>query len=254
MAKCAQSWDRLTRRTHALLCRIIPSWRERRRLEMMVGPVGVWKALQRFQLDCLKSLGLLPHHHLLDIGCGPLQGGLVFIRYLEPAHYVGVDIREHSVVEGRRQVAKAGLGSKRPLVLVSSTFGKEELGDRTFDYLWISQLLYHLDDELVEACFTEVVARMRPEGRLIGDFIATDGPPIRSKDHWQGFTFFERPFEYFADVAVRHGLQMIRRGKLRDFGYPVKWTYNLSNNELLEFRKNQTRAASSLVQCARGKS
>ena len=42
----------------------------------------------------------------------------------------------------------------------------------------------------------------------------------------------------FADVAVRHGLQMIHRGKLRDFGYPVKWTYNLSNNELLEFRKN----------------
>jgi len=240
MVRCARKidYDHFVRRGYDLLCRVVPSMRERRRLESMVGPVGVWAALQRFQLNCLKRLGLQPHHHLLDIGCGPLQGGLAFIRYLEPAHYVGIDVREHSVAEGRRQVAKAALESKRPLVLVSSTFGKEELGERTFDYFWISQLLYHLDDDQIEACFAEVGKRMKPDGRLIGDFIATNGPTIRSDAKWQGFTFFERPFDYFADVAARHGFEMTCRGKLSDFGYPVKWTYNLSNNELLEFRKN----------------
>ena len=240
MVRCARKVDRdhLMRRGYDLLCRLVPSMRERRRLESMVGPVGVWRALQQFQLDCLKRVGLRPHHHLLDVGCGPLQGGLAFIRYLEPAHYVGIDARDPPVVEARRQVAKAGLTHKSPLVVVSSTFGKDELGDRTFDYFWISQLLYHLEDEQIDACFAEVANRMKPNGRLVGDFIATDGPAIRSDGNWQGFSFFERPFEYFADLAARHGFKMTCRGKLRDFGYPVKWTYNLSNNELLEFRKN----------------
>jgi len=204
----------------------------------MVGPVGVWKALQRYQINCLKHLGLLPHHHLLDIGCGPLQGGIAFIKYLEPGHYVGIDLREPSVREAHRQIAKARLEDKQPVVLVSGSFGKDELGDRTFDYFWVSQLLYHLEDSQLDACFAEVAARMRPHGRFVGDFIPTDGPPIRTENDWQGFTFFERPFDYFVDLAAKHGFEVIRRGKLRDLGYPTKWTYNLGDNELLEFRKD----------------
>ena len=181
-------------------------------------------------------MGLEPHHDLLDIGCGPLQGGLAFIRHIETGRYAGIDIREESVTEAKRQVEKARLEHKRPFLAVSATFGRDELGNRMFDYFWMSQLFYHLDDDAAGLCFEQVMARMKPGGRLIGDFIPTDGPSERRDDNWQGFTFFHRPFSFFKELADRHGLRMIRHGKLREFGYPVKRTYTLSNNELLEFR------------------
>lgn len=219
-----------------VLSRVSPAFHERRRLEIMVGPTGVWTALQRYQIGCLRKLGLEPHHDLLDIGCGPLQGGLAFMRYLEPGRYAGIDIREESIAEAQRQIEKARLEDKRPFLAVSATFGRDELGERIFDYFWMSQLFYHLDDDAAELCFEQVAARMKPGGRLIGDFIPTDGPSERRDDDWQGFSFFHRPFSFFEELASRHGLHMIRHGKLREFGYPVKKTYTLSNNELLEFR------------------
>ena len=203
----------------------------------MVGPTGVWKALQRYQLGCLKALGLLPHHHLLDIGCGPLQGGIPFIRYLDTGHYAGIDLRADASSEGHRQIAKAKLEAKQPFLAVSETFGRDELGDRTFDFFWTSQLMYHFDDDLAELYFSQVAARMRPGARLIGDIIPTDGPSEYRKDKWQGFTFIHRPVSFFEDLATRHGMRMQCRGKLREFGYPVKKTYSLSDNELLEFTK-----------------
>ncbi len=220
----------------AVWLRVNPAYREQRRLEIMVGPTGVWDALQRYQIGCLKKLGLEPHHDLLDIGCGPLQGGLAFIRYLEPGRYAGIDIREESLAEARRQVEKARLEDKRPFLALSSTFGRDELGDRKFDYFWTSQLLYHFDDGAADLYFEQVAARMKPGGHAIGDFVSTDGPSERRDDDWQGFTFYHHPFSFFEELANRHGLHMIRHGKLREFGYPAKNTYNLSNNELLEFR------------------
>ncbi|NIA15172.1 MAG: methyltransferase domain-containing protein [Nitrospiraceae bacterium] len=227
----------LERLRDAVLLRISPAFRERRRLEKMVGPTGVWKALERYQVGCLKALGLRPQHHLLDIGCGPLQGGIPLIRYLDTGRYAGIDIRPESIAEAHRQVRKAKLQAREPFLAVSETFGRDELGERTFDFFWTSQLLYHLDDDLAEMCFTQVAARMRPGARLIGDFIPTDGPSERRSDNWQGFTFFHRPFSFFEDLATRHGMHMLRHGKLRQFGYPVRKTYSLSDNELLEFRK-----------------
>ncbi|HXG47860.1 MAG TPA: hypothetical protein VNO52_09560, partial [Methylomirabilota bacterium] len=69
----------------------VPGLRERHILESMVGPVGAWDELQAYQLRVLQANGLRPEHRLLDIGCGPLQGGVAFIGYLAPGHYVGVD-------------------------------------------------------------------------------------------------------------------------------------------------------------------
>lgn len=227
----------LLRLRESILLRMSPAFREKRRLERMVGPIGNWDALQRYQVNCLKALGLTPQHELLDIGCGPLQGGLAFIRYLDPGHYAGIDIREEAIEEARRQVVKAHLEDRRPFLAVSSTFGRDELGGRTFDFLWISQLLYHLDDTNAEACFAQAAARLRAGGRMVGDFIATDGPSEKRKDNWQGFTFYHRPFAFFEELGARHGLRMIPRGKLRDHGYPTKRTFNLSLNELLEFHK-----------------
>jgi cyclopropane fatty-acyl-phospholipid synthase-like methyltransferase len=69
----------------------VPGWRRRHKLESLLGPLGFWDQLQNYQLQAVVQLGLQPEHSLLDIGCGPLQGGIAFIRYLQADRYVGVD-------------------------------------------------------------------------------------------------------------------------------------------------------------------
>ncbi len=81
---------RMLRRSLYGLRYYIPGLRHRHRLEALVGPLGCWDELQKYQFRVLTGLGMQPHATLLDIGCGPLQAGVAFIRYLAPASYFRV--------------------------------------------------------------------------------------------------------------------------------------------------------------------
>jgi len=61
---------------------------------------GMWEALGDLQFAYMKSVGLLAHHKLLDVGCGSLRGGVHFIPYLEPKHYFGFDINQNLMEAG----------------------------------------------------------------------------------------------------------------------------------------------------------
>jgi SAM-dependent methyltransferase len=53
---------------------------------------GRWDETGRLQLALLRREGLLPHHRLLDIGCGSLRLGVRAVPYLDPGHYWGTDL------------------------------------------------------------------------------------------------------------------------------------------------------------------
>src|SRR3569833_897060 len=55
------------------------------------GGRATWDSRGRFQLELMRSRGLLPTSTLLDIGCGPLRAGIPFIRYLDTGYYFGFD-------------------------------------------------------------------------------------------------------------------------------------------------------------------
>ena len=59
------------RRRMEILRLVSPRVRDQYRLDKMVGPVGWWSQLQAYQSGALMKLGLLPHHRLFEIGCGP---------------------------------------------------------------------------------------------------------------------------------------------------------------------------------------
>jgi SAM-dependent methyltransferase len=200
----------------------------------MVGPVGYWDRLQQYQFDFLKRMGLEPHHTLLDIGCGPLQGGLPLIDYLEPGRYCGIDHSREAIAEAHTQLVRAGLVDKNPFLAVSSSFGREELGSSKYDYVWISQLLYHLDSDEIAACFQQVSARLKPTGRFYGDII---GSPrvIRHDASWNGYRFFFHSFDLLEDLSRASGLRMTHLGQIGDFGYPQE--IDLRTNDIFEFRK-----------------
>ncbi len=52
---------------------------------------GRWEETGRAQMALLIDEGLLPHHHLLDIGAGSLRLGCKAVPWLDPGHYWATD-------------------------------------------------------------------------------------------------------------------------------------------------------------------
>lgn len=218
---------------YGIVRRFHPRYREQYRLETLVGPRGVWDQLAQYQFNILTSLGLKPERSLLDIGCGPLTVGLRLIPYLNRGNYVGVDLRPQPLIEAYRLIAEHSLVHQNPTFINSTTFGKGELPHRSFDYIWMSQLSYHFDDDLMVNLFEQVRSRMKPDSVFLFD-ILDPGRTIPAEAKWSGFRFHVRPVEYYAGLASRFGLSMQSRGKIRDFAYPEH--IDLNTNMLLEFR------------------
>jgi len=237
MVRGKSNWERIPgafgRKWCGLKRRLFPSIRERYRLECLTGPIGYWDEIQKYQFDFLRKMGLKPHHAILDIGCGPLSGGLSLIPYLQPGRYVGIDVRKEPISEAHNLVAKTGLADRNPLLLVSTTFGRDELGDMRFDYIWASQILYHLDETKLDACFEQVAARMKEGSRFYGDIIGTPNK-VKPESRWNGFEFHLHSIDTISALAGKHRLAVKHLGKLLDCGYPDKIA--LKTSDMLELR------------------
>lgn len=53
---------------------------------------GRWEETGRAQMALLRTEGLQPQHHLLDIGAGSLRLGCKAVPYLDPGHYWATDL------------------------------------------------------------------------------------------------------------------------------------------------------------------
>jgi cyclopropane fatty-acyl-phospholipid synthase-like methyltransferase len=235
------------RRSNQLVTMVNPFDRDQYRQEKLVGPLGVWPQLQQYQFNALSSLGLQPHHSMIDIGCGPIAVGAALISYLDSGNYVGVDARSEPLVEAYRRIAKLSLTHKNPTLVLSSTFGKSELGDRRFDYVWVSQLSYHLTEAQMAQLFEHVCSMMHGTSVFLMDVIDPE-IELEPQATWRGFSYHFRPFEFYETMAEKCSLSVQCRGTIRDYGYPDK--INLNTNRLLAFRKRTSSLEQGQVRAA----
>jgi len=220
---------RMARRRLYSLRSYIPGLRHRHQLESLVGPLGYWKQLQRYQMQVLTNLGLQRNDTLLDIGCGPLQGGVAFIRYLAPSRYYGVEIKPLALWAGCSELSRQRLWRKSPNLLLSYSFGDDQLGDTQFDFIWLSQILYYFDESLLDRLFEMAARRLRPGGTLAGDILGPDSDLnfLRERDPMPP-AHTPRSIE---QIAGAHSFRVSVMGTLSEFGYPRQ--LNLSRNLLL---------------------
>lgn len=222
------------RKRYAIARRLIPAVREQDKLDRLVGPIGYWQQLQDYQLNFIKTKGLRPDHRLLDIGCGPLQGGLAFIQYLNPNNYVGVDIRQSPLKEAYALIAKYNLSDKNPRLILSDSFGLHELNGLQFDYAWSCQMLYHLEPETIHHYFECIGSHLKPGAFLYADIIGYPNK-VNEDSHWSGYKFYLHTFEFLEQISRQHGLSMKRIGQIGEYGYPKEIA--LHTNEMLQFQK-----------------
>jgi len=232
-----ETWmDYYSRGRYNLLRRILFKYREQHRLESLVGPKNCWQQLQQYQFNILTSLGLRPHHSLLDIGCGPLTAGLKLIPYLGRGNYVGLDISTRPLIEAYRLIAKNLLVERNPRIIHSTTSLKNELKGHQFDYIWMSQLSYHLDNLQMKGLFEATRSMMGPNSVFVFDILAPETilPPDAE---WSGFSFHVRPFSFYEEISKEFALFMTKAGTIGDYGYPKR--IDLKSNQILKFQTSK---------------
>lgn len=173
------------------------------RRHSLVGPVHDWEQKREFQIRFLKSVGLLPHHYLLDVGCGTLRGGIPIIHYLELGHYFGLECRMEVLTEARRELKDHGLEAKQPSLFHSSSLADVALGQR-FDFVWAFSVLIHMSDEILEGCLLLVARHLKDSGV----FYANVNIGERPDGQWQGFPLVYRSASFYEAAARQQGLKV----------------------------------------------
>jgi hypothetical protein len=193
--------------------------REKHRLEDSMGFRGQWDSHRQFQIDLLKSQGLKPSHSFLELGCGPLTGGIPLIGYLDAGRYIGVDVRSSVLDLSWKEVGKAGLSAKNPRLICSSSFANDELGDARFDFIFSFSVLYHLTDEILNSYFETVSRRLASDGKCMAN-VNTH----LSSDKWFEFPFLKRSLETYSALAAANGLATKNLGEIRQLGFEGEGT------------------------------
>jgi SAM-dependent methyltransferase len=177
---------------------------------------GKWDELGKLQFDYMVEHGMRPEHTLLDVGCGPLRGGVNFIRYLDAGNYTGVEKDPRKLAAGRDvELPAYGLVEKRPRLVVMESFDFPALG-RSYDYAIAQSVFTHLPINKIIRCVVQIDRVLRPGGQFYATFYENpDGKrnlePVEQRPGlWTNFDedFFHYDFATFEWIADGTGLSV----------------------------------------------
>lgn len=122
------------------------------------------------QFSLLTALGLREDHFLLDIGCGSLRAGRLFIVYLRPERYFGLEPERWLIEEGiRQELGQEILAVKRPTFSHDRDFTLTAFG-RQFDFLLAQSVFSHAAPRQIRRCLAEARAVMAPTAVFIATY------------------------------------------------------------------------------------
>jgi SAM-dependent methyltransferase len=209
-----------------------PDWHRR-----TIGYPEEWERHGQAQFDYLTAQGLKPEHHLLDIGCGPLRGGVHFIRYLETGNYVGVEKNAEVLEEAEQlELPRYGLEHKQPRLVAMENFDFPSLG-QTFDFAWAQSVFTHLPVNNIARCLMNVEQVLADGGRFYATFYENPAgkrnlDPIRQSP--QVTSHFDED-SYHYDVGT---FEWICAGTSLAVEYLGEWN-NPRNQKMLLFTKGR---------------
>jgi len=171
---------------------------------------SIWEEIGEWQLDALKSLGMKPHHRLLDFGCGALRLGLAAIEYLDSGNYYGIDAFAPYIAAGRRLAEIAGI--KKDFTLrVSREFEFDRFGV-DFDFGNAQSVFTHMSGEECDRCAATLRKVMKPGSVFLFTFLIgappTQGMLYVGAQPMRRFAVVDP--EFFANLTVRHGARFER--------------------------------------------
>lgn len=203
------SWLRLKHPDHVDYYRAVMASDTARNPEAAVGSRSHdrWLALGEMQFDYLMEHGLAPHHRMLDIGCGNLRAGRLFIDHLDAGHYYGIDISPDILISAKETLTAYGLQEKLPHLTITQNLTLDFLPDAHFDVVHAHSVFSHSPIEVIDECLAHVGRVLAPGGFFDFTFDRTEGAEhqVLRED------FYYRTQTLIA-LAEKHGL----RGRFMD--------------------------------------
>ena len=160
-----------------------------------------WLKLGQMQFDYLVKHGLQPGDRMLEIGCGNLRAGRLFIDYLEPGHYYGLDISPDILVAAQETIAEYNLQDKLPHLTVVSGLKFGFLPPEQFTVVHAHSVFSHSPIEVIDECLAHVGRIMTKDGIFDFTFDRTEG-----EEHQVLREDFYYRTETLIALADKHGL------------------------------------------------
>jgi SAM-dependent methyltransferase len=123
-----------------------------------------WAAIGRLQFDYLAGHGLAPSHRMLEIGCGNLRAGRLFIEHLDPGRYYGIDISPDILFAAEDTVAAYKLQDKLPHLTPVRDLRLDFLPEGHFDVVHAHSVFSHSPITVIDECLANVGRILAPDG------------------------------------------------------------------------------------------
>lgn len=119
------------------------------------------------------ALGLREHHYLLDIGCGSLRSGRLFIPYLQSGHYYCIEPEMWKMEEGlENELGEDILDVKEPVFSDNEDFELTIFhGPLKFDYLLAASIFTHASAVQISKCLSEAKKVMGTESIFVATYL-----------------------------------------------------------------------------------
>ncbi|MBW1602895.1 class I SAM-dependent methyltransferase [Streptomyces sp. JJ66] len=160
-----------------------------------------WVALGEMQFDYLVRHGLSPTDRMLEIGCGNLRAGRLFIAHLEPGNYHGIDISPEILLAARRTLVQHRLQAKLPHLTLVDDLKLAHLPDGYFTVVHAHSVFSHSPVEVIDECLAHVGRVLAPGGHFDFTYNRTLG-----REHQVLREDFYYRTETLTALAHSHGL------------------------------------------------
>lgn len=136
-----------------------------------VGPPEDYDFISAMVFNLLTTADLRQGHKLIDIGCGSLRCGRLFIPYLNKGNYYGIEPNKWLVEEGiEKEIGATQIELKNPVFSYRDDLSEftESIGA---DFAVAQSIFSHTGTDLFEQWLSELSFHLKPTGALFGTYI-----------------------------------------------------------------------------------
>lgn len=156
----------------------------------------------------LISVGLRQYHKLLDIGCGSLRIGRLFLPYLDKGNYWGIEPNDWLIDEGlQNELGQDIVSIKSPHFVRSDKYDSIPESE-VFDYMLAHSIFTHAPLSLVKYWLEFAQHHLSEKGVFVATFFLDEEDYEGSEWVYPGKTTFR--YETIEAVAKTYGLYCSR--------------------------------------------
>jgi len=168
-----------------------------------IGPPEKYDLVSAMQFNLLTKYGLRETHSLLDIGCGSLRGGRLFIIYLLEGKYFGVEPEKWLVKDGiKYELGKGIIGFKKPKFLYKTDFDFSQFGEK-FDFALAQSIFTHASQSQINTCMKNLALVANNEFKFLASFI--EGEQNYDGEEWVYPGCVTYKYDYIKTIIEKYG-------------------------------------------------